>query len=155
MKSLRVIYKYISKYPALVTFYFTLNLLSSIFSLISLTMLAPFLSLIFGLQENNKLKGSRFSIGKVTDNFYDYLSQLIATDAGKVKALLFICIILLTSILLKNIFLYLSMYVLAPIRNRIINDMRSDMFQKILQLPVGFFNDQRKGDIMSKLTNDL
>ena len=119
--------------------------MSAVFSLISLTLLAPFLSLIFGIQENNKLLGSRFSIGKITDNFYEYLSQLLATDAGKVKALAFICIILMTAILLKNVFLYLSMYVLAPIRNRIINDMRSDMFKKILQLPVGFFNDQRKG----------
>lgn len=109
MKSLRVIYKYISKYPALVAFYFTLNLLSAVFSLISLALLAPFLSLIFGIQENNKLLGSRFSIGNITDNFYAYLSDLLATDAGKVKALGFICIILLTAILLKNIFLYLSM----------------------------------------------
>ncbi len=155
MKSLRIIFQYISKYPALVAFYFFLNLMSAVFSLISLTLLAPFLSLIFGIQENNKLLGSRFSIGKITDSFYDYLSDLLATDAGKVKALLLICIILMTAILLKNVFLYLSMYVLAPIRNRIINDMRSDMFKKILQLPVGFFNDQRKGDIMSKLTNDL
>jgi ATP-binding cassette, subfamily B, bacterial MsbA len=155
MKSLRIIFQYISKYPALVAFYFFLNLLSAFFSLISLALLAPFLSLIFGIQENNKLLSSRFSIGGVTDSFYEYLSQLLTTDSGKVKALGIICVILLTAILLKNIFLYLSMYVLAPIRNRIINDMRSDMFGKILQLPVGFFNDQRKGDIMSKLTNDL
>ncbi|MCU0380497.1 MAG: ABC transporter ATP-binding protein/permease, partial [Chitinophagaceae bacterium] len=125
------------------------------FSLISLTLLAPFLALIFGLQDGKGLIGSRFSIGDITDSFYDYLSGLTATDTGKIKALGIICIILITAILLKNVFLYLSLYVLAPIRNRIINDMRSDMFSKILQLPVGFFSDQRKGDIMSKLTNDL
>jgi ABC-type multidrug transport system fused ATPase/permease subunit len=47
------------------------------------------------------------------------------------------------------------MFTLAPIRNRILNDMRSDMFRKILQLPIGFFSEQRKGEIMSRLTNDL
>lgn len=155
MKSLRIIYQYISKYPLLVGFYFFLNLLSAFFSLISLTLLAPFLALIFGLQDGKGLIGSRFSIGNITDSFYDYLSGLTATDTGKIKALGIICVILITAILLKNVFLYLSLYVLAPIRNRIINDMRSDMFSKILQLPVGFFSDQRKGDIMSKLTNDL
>jgi subfamily B ATP-binding cassette protein MsbA len=155
MKSLRIIYQYISKYPLLVGFYFFLNLLSAFFSLISLTLLAPFLALIFGLQDGKGLIGSRFSIGDITDSFYDYLSGLTATDTGKIKALGIICVILITAILLKNVFLYLSLYVLAPIRNRIINDMRSDMFSKILQLPVGFFSDQRKGDIMSKLTNDL
>ncbi|MEJ7672745.1 MAG: ABC transporter transmembrane domain-containing protein [Chitinophagaceae bacterium] len=55
----------------------------------------------------------------------------------------------------KNIFLYLSMYYLNPIRNNIINDMRTAMYKKILALPIGYFNDQRKGDIMSRLTNDL
>jgi subfamily B ATP-binding cassette protein MsbA len=155
MKSLRVIYQYISRYPLLVFLYFLLNLLSAAFSLVSLTLLAPFLALIFGLEGGNGLLGSRFSIGKASDLFYQHLSELVTTDAGKVKALGMICVILIIAILLKNVFLYLSLYILAPIRNRIINDMRKDMFGKILQLPVGFFSDQRKGDIMSKLTNDL
>ena len=59
------------------------------------------------------------------------------------------------AILLKNVFLYFSLYLLTPIRNNIINDMRTNMFKKILELPIGSFNEQRKGDIMSKLTNDL
>jgi subfamily B ATP-binding cassette protein MsbA len=59
------------------------------------------------------------------------------------------------AISLKNVFAYLALYVLNPIRNKIINDMRSDMFHKILNLPIGYFNEQRKGDLMSRLTNDL
>ena len=155
MKSLRTIFTYIRKYPGLVAVYFTLNLLSATFSLISLSLLAPFLALIFGIEKEGGLVSSRFSIGGLTDSFYGSVAQLMATDAGKVKALGFICLILVSAILLKNLFLYLSLYVLAPIRNRIINDMRSDMFRKILHLPVGYFNEQRKGEIMSKLTNDL
>jgi subfamily B ATP-binding cassette protein MsbA len=58
-------------------------------------------------------------------------------------------------IILKNIFLYLSIYLLTPIRNLIVNDMRTSMFKKILHLPIGYFNEQKKGDIMSRLTNDL
>src|SRR5512138_3315009 len=119
MKSLRVIYQYISRYPMLVGFYFLLNLLSAVFSLVSLTLLAPFLALIFSLEDANGLIGSRFSIGNITDNFYDYLSQLVTTDEGRIKALGIICGILIISILLKNLFLYLSLFVLAPIRNRI------------------------------------
>lgn len=155
MKSLRTIFRYVSKYPKLVALYFTLNLLSAFFSLISLTLLAPFLALIFGIQQDNKIMESKFRLGAITDEFYALLTRLTSTDAGKIKALGFLCLIVLAAILLKNLFLYLSMYVLTPIRNRIINDMRDDMYNKILQLPVGFFNEQRKGDIMSKLTNDL
>jgi subfamily B ATP-binding cassette protein MsbA len=89
------------------------------------------------------------------DNFYAYLTQLINSDEGKVKALAILCIIVVIAILLKNLFLYSALYVLTPIRNSIINDMRNEMFRKILQLPIGYFSDQRKGDIMSRLTNDL
>jgi subfamily B ATP-binding cassette protein MsbA len=155
MKSLRIIFKYIRNYPGLVGLYFSLNLLSAFFSTMSLALLSPFLALIFGIENEGMLSGSRFSIGGLTDSFYDSITEIMTTPAGKIRALGFICIILLTAILLKNLFLYLSMYVLAPIRNRILNDMRSDMFYKILHLPVGYFNEQRKGEIMSKLTNDL
>lgn len=155
MRSLRIIFSYIRKYPRLVTGYFSLNILSATFSLISLTMLAPFLTLIFGLQQDGEVSPSRFSIGETSDRFYAFLTALTSSDEGKIKALGIICIIVASAILLKNIFLYFSLYLLTPIRNSIINDMRTDMFRKILELPVGFFNEQRKGDIMSKLTNDL
>jgi subfamily B ATP-binding cassette protein MsbA len=119
-------------------------------------MLAPFLSLIFGVDTGTgKMFGSKFSLGKITNNFNDYLTQLIQTDEGKIQALGILCTIVMIAILLKNVFLYSALYVLTPIRNRIINDMRNEMFQKILQLPIGYFSDQRKGDIMSRLTNDL
>ena len=154
MKRLKVIFSYIRRYPKLVSLYFFLNLLSSFFSLLSLSMLAPFLTLIFGVQSQSQVVGS-FRIGKSMDNFYAYLTQLINSDEGKVKALAILCIIVVIAILLKNLFLYSALYVLTPIRNSIINDMRNEMFRKILQLPIGYFSDQRKGDIMSRLTNDL
>jgi subfamily B ATP-binding cassette protein MsbA len=156
MKSLKVIFHYISRYPRLVSLYFLLNLLSSFFSLLSLTLLAPFFSLIFGVDTGGgKMFGSRFSLGKITNNFNDYLSELILSGDGRIKALGILCLIVLAAILLKNLFLYGAMYVLTPIRNRIINDMRNEMFSKILHLPIGYFSEQRKGDIMSRLTNDL
>jgi subfamily B ATP-binding cassette protein MsbA len=138
-----------------VALYFTLNVLSAVFSLISLAMLTPFLMLIFEGPGGSKIFSSRFQVGGVTDAFFSHLTALVATDAGKVQALALICVIVVVSILLKNLFLYMALYVLSPIRNRIVNDMRTDMFGKILNLPVGYFSEQRKGDIMSKLTNDL
>jgi subfamily B ATP-binding cassette protein MsbA len=155
MKSLGVIFNYIKKYPRMVTGYFILNILSAFFSLVSLAMLAPFLTLIFGLQQSDGVQSSRFKLGELSDQLYNTLSELTQTPEGRIQALAIICIIVICSIVLKNIFLYSAMYVLTPIRNNIINDMRTDMFKKILELPVGFFNEQRKGDIMSKLTNDL
>jgi subfamily B ATP-binding cassette protein MsbA len=155
MKSLRVIFQYIRRYPKLVSLYFFLNLLASFFSLVSLALLGPFLTLIFGVQGGEQMLGSRFRLGNITNNFYAFLNELITTDAGKIKALGFLCLIVVFAIILKNLFLYFALYVLTPIRNSIINDMRKEMFSKILHLPIGYFSDQRKGDIMSRLTNDL
>ncbi len=154
MKSLRIIFRYIRNYPGLVGVYFVLNLLSAFFSTLSLTLLSPFLALIFQIDYGGK-NGSGLGFGRLTDSLQEMLTSGMATTEGRIRALGFICVILVMAILLKNTFLYLSMFTLAPIRNRILNDMRSDMFRKILQLPIGFFSEQRKGEIMSRLTNDL
>jgi ABC-type multidrug transport system fused ATPase/permease subunit len=118
-------------------------------------MLTPFLTLIFGLQDQGGFKTSSFNLGFITNTLYASLENMTQSTEGKITALGIICSIVVGAILLKNIFLYFSLYLLTPIRNNIINDMRTNMFKKILELPIGFFNEQRKGDIMSKLTNDL
>jgi subfamily B ATP-binding cassette protein MsbA len=157
MKSLRVIFRYISKYPRLVTAYFGFNILAAIFGVLSLGLLSPFLMLIFKQGDAFKAVSGAGFMGKYNPVNYvkNYLYQTMSEPGGDIKALVFICLIVFVSILLKNLFAYLSMYFLNPIRNRIVNDMRSNMYAKILALPIGFFSEQRKGDIMSKLSNDL
>ena len=156
MKSLRTIFKYIKNYPRLVISYFGFNILSAIFGVLSLGLLSPFLMLIFKQGDAFKAAGTGFfnNINPV-NHFKEWLYKVIAEPGGNIKALIVICLVVFTAIILKNVFAYLSMYFLNPIRNRILNDMRSSMYAKILQLPIGYFNEQRKGDIMSKLSNDL
>src|SRR4030095_15012846 len=122
MKSLRTIFQYISRYPKLVISYFSFNVLSTVFSLMSLGLLTPFLLLIFN--QTDILKKSDGKAGfpaNVLNWFNSLMSQWAETTPGKIRALSAICVIVVISILLKNLFLYLAMYVLNPIRNRIIN----------------------------------
>ena len=157
MKSLRTIFKYIRKYPGLVATYFTFNVLSALFGVISLGLLSPFLMLIFKQGDAFKaVSGTGFfnRLNPVT-HFKEWVYGILNEPGGNIKALMIICLVVFASILLKNIFAYLSVYFLNPIRNHILNDMRSSMYGKILQLPIGYFSEQRKGDIMSKLSNDL
>ena len=158
MKSLRTIFRYVRKYPKLIFTYFGFNILSNLFSVISLGLLSPFLLLIFKKQNvlNTVSQNTSFltRINPV-NQFKEWIATVVQQPHGDVKALGVICILILTFIILKNIFLYLSIYILTPIRNHIVNDMRTSMFKKILELPIGYFNDQKKGDIMSRLTNDL
>ncbi len=158
MKSLRSIFRYISKYPKLIFAYFGFNILSSLFAVVSLALLSPFLLLIFKKEDTlSALSNANGFLAKINpiNRFKVTLYDIIHSPNGDIKALGVMCLVVLFSIIFKNVFLYLSMYYLNPIRNNIINDMRTRMYNKILVLPIGYFNDQRKGDIMSRLTNDL
>lgn len=155
MKSLKTIFKYISKYPSLVTAYFSFNILAAAFGVVSLGMLSPFLMLIFKQGDTFKVDADKGSVLNPVNILKEKLSAMVQTPEGATKALLILCSIIFIAIVLKNTFAYLSMYFLNPIRNKILNDMRRSMYQKILRLPVGYFSEQRKGDVMSKLSNDL
>jgi len=138
----------------LVSAYLVFNILSAIFSVFSLGLLSPFLMLIFKQGDSFKDISGKNSLNPV-NLLKEWLYELINSPGGNIKALLIICLIIFGSIILKTLFAYLSTYFLNPIRNRILNDMRMGMYNKILMLPVGYFTEQRKGDIMSKLSNDL
>ncbi len=156
MNSLQTIFKYVKNYPSLIVAYFGFNILSAIFGVISLGMVSPFLMLIFGQGDTFKAISANGSTAMNPLNFLkEKLFALMQTPGGSATALLILCVVIFVAIILKNVFAYMSMYFLNPIRNRILNDMRFNMYQKILQLPVGYFSEQRKGDVMSKLSNDL
>lgn len=158
MKSLRTVFRYVKRYPRLIISYFSLNILSNIFSVVSLGLMSPFLLLVFKKQDTLAEAASQSgSLEKINPVNYlkVYLSEILNQPNGDIKALGIICVLILLFVILKNIFLYSAVYCLTPIRNGVLNDMRSHMYQKVLRLPISFFNDQRKGDIMSRLTNDL
>jgi subfamily B ATP-binding cassette protein MsbA len=121
-------------------------------------MLSPFLILIFKKQDTLESVAndtSFFSEINPINQFKIWLHDIVQMPNGDIKGLAIICILILGFIILKNIFLYTSQYFLTPVRNLVVNDMRTRMYKKILVLPIGYFNDQKKGDIMSRLTNDL
>ncbi|MEO6893479.1 MAG: ABC transporter transmembrane domain-containing protein, partial [Ginsengibacter sp.] len=158
MKSLRTIFRYVGKYPKLIFAYFGCNILSNLFSVISLGLLSPFLLLIFKKQDTlsaASAKSGFLSRINPVDFFKEWLHQTLQTPNGDIKGLAVICILIVSFIILKNVFLYMAIYFLTPVRNSVVNDMRTKMYKKILELPIGYFNEQKKGDIMSRLTNDL
>ena len=82
------------------------------------------------------------------------LSSLI-DENGQLEALGFICILVLTTFFFRNLFRYLALYFLTPIRNGIVHDLRIDLHKKIISLHLPFFTRKRKGDLTSRLTSDL
>jgi len=155
MKRFSTILKYLSDQKGYVALYFVLNLLSVLFSLVSLTMLVPFLQLLFGKEKMvEQIPRVTFSASSVLD-YIKYILGILIREHGPMYALGAICVIIIFSIFLKNLFLYLSLRILGPLRNRVLNRLRSDLFAKILDLPLGFFTEQRKGDLISRMSNDI
>ena len=115
-------------------------------------MLAPFMNLIFK-QDAIPDVAKKPDVG-VVHWIKEQLGQLINTN-DPLHALVMICILIIVSIALKNIFLYLSYRAMGPIKNGIVTRFRIDLYNKILQLPIGYFSEQRKGDLMSRITNDV
>ena len=156
MKKFFRIISYIKEYKAQMTWYGLFITLSIVFSLFSLGMLTPFLDLIFndGNSSLSSLPVNAMNSNGIKDIIYGFLQNII-TKSGKSYALGWICLFIIVSIFFKNLFLYLSYYFLAPIRNEVTRKYSKLLYNKILALPIGYFTEQRKGDILSRSSNDI
>lgn len=117
-------------------------------------MLAPFLQLLFGEEKLVMVRPEFEYSAKWLLNYLKYFLSQIISEHGKVYTLGVICSIIIVSIFFKNLFTYLSFRVLAPMRNYVMTKLRADLYSKILELPIGYFTEQRKGDIISRMSND-
>jgi subfamily B ATP-binding cassette protein MsbA len=154
MKKFFRIISYIKEYKAQMAWYSLFITLSIVFSLFSLGMLTPFLDLIFGKSSLSSLPVNAINASSIKDVIYGFLQNNIA-KYDKSYALGWICLFIIVSIFLKNLFLYLSYYFLAPIRNEVTRKYSKLLYNKILALPIGYFTEQRKGDILSRSSNDI
>jgi subfamily B ATP-binding cassette protein MsbA len=152
MKKFSVILQYLSRYRGKIVVYLIFNVLSIIFGLISLGMLSPFLTILF---QGEGAKGQPLTITtNAVGGLKDVLNHVIQ-HSDKSSTLLLICFLILVSTILKNLFYYWSSYISSPIRSATITFLRNDVYEKILALPIGYFTEQRKGDLISRMTNDI
>jgi subfamily B ATP-binding cassette protein MsbA len=149
-------------YKGLVLVVVVLNILSVIFSLFSLTMVVPLLGVLFGIQPIvTEMPNVTLNPNNMIDLFYYEVSQLILNDAGQVtlegqmKALVFICVFVVVTFFLKNLFRYLALFFSAPLKNGVVRDIRNSIYHKVVNLPLAYFSEEKKGDIIAKMTSDV
>ena len=152
MKKFSRIISYLKDYKGKLALYILCTLLATLFSLFALGFLSPFMEVIF--KGSTPAGSAPIESSSVTSVLKNYLNEQIRLY-GKVYALALICIFIVVSTFLKNLFLYISYYISSPIRSAIITRMRAELYSKILSLPIGYFTEQRKGDIISRMTNDV
>lgn len=155
MKKFYKIFKFIFPYKWKATASIVSNLFAAFFGLFTITLLVPFLNILFERVSLIEVQPNfTFSVDGVIDYFNYFISQQI-TLHGKSTALLIVIALVVITSLLKNLFAYLSLWYLAPIRIGVIRDIRNSLYKKILELPLGYYSDEKKGDIISKMTSDV
>ena len=154
MKRFSIILRYLKDQKGNIALYILSNLLAVLFSLVSLALLAPFLKMLFGMEKATEIPPDfSLSANGLLDYIKFFIGRLIA-EHSTTYALGAICLLIIGGIFFKNLFIYLSYRILAPMRNRVLQRLRADLFSKILQLPIGYFTEQKKGDIISRMSND-
>lgn len=157
MKTFFRIFGYAKKLNIFLPQYIIFILLSVLFSVFNLAMLIPLLDVLFKQAPTKVVEHpGEFEISK--DYFLDYFNYHFTTiieQHGAKEALIFVCILVLISVLLTNIFRYLAAVVSARIRLDVVKYLRMDIYSKVSRMHLGFFTSERKGDLMSRITNDV
>lgn len=156
MKKYSRVFHYLGQYRGKVLLYFLVTILAIIFSLFSFALIYPFLDVIFNGQGSAVIKDTDPDKLNLLDMMKNYMMRIISTSKMSSTYLLGItCLVMIGAIFFKNLFIYLSLYILNPLKNQVTNRFRSDLYDKILTLPIGYFNEKRKGDLISRITNDV
>ncbi len=155
MGNFRKIMVYVLPYWTRLALNMLFNLLSVLAGLFSLNMVIPFVGMLFSTHHKvTEALPMQLDFQVLINNFYYYMNQL-TTNYGELAALIFISILVVITSLLKNAFRYLALYHLAPVRNGVVRDIRNDIYSKTLELPLSYYSQSRKGDIISRMTNDV
>lgn len=134
------------------------NIFYAIFNVLSVLAFIPVLGILFGTDKQIITKPTYEGFTKIgsflKDSFYFFVSEKIESS-GQINTLLFICVLALSLFFLKNLFRYLASYVITFLRTGIVKDLRDQLYHKIVELPISYFTEKRKGDIIARMTADV
>lgn len=156
MKKAVKLLRYLKDFKLQVGQFCITTLLAVLFGLFSFSMLAPVLQVLFGAGTATNPSGSKPVASNL--NVVGYITQWIndfVNKHDKLTSLTYIVIVVVVFTILKNLFIYLSFNILNPIRFAVLRKLRDEMFTKILSLPIGFFTEEKKADLISRMTNDI
>ena len=150
--------RFVSPYKKYIGWAILLNILSAVFNVFSFTLLIPILDILFKTGENNKVYeymewGTAGFKDVAINNFYYYVSQMIQ-DNGPTTALIFLGLFLALMTLFKTSCYFASSAVMIPLRTGVVRDIRIMVYAKVMRLPMGFFSEERKGDIIARMSGD-
>lgn len=159
MKAVLQFLKYAGNHKRLIFANFIFNLLYVLFQLVSLMMIMPVLRFLFSKDNGNAqaLSSKNFGVGHwFSDQYQHFITWFGHLAKGEpFTALAYLSVALVVVTVLKNGFRFLAMNFMVLIRNRSIQEIRQNVYQRCLDLPIAYFNNERKGDLMSRMSNDV
>ena len=156
MKSIGRLLSLVTNYKRLVALNILCNILTAFFTILTVPVVIPIFTLFFNSDETTSLgPAPALSISTASDYFQYYLLEWIQSAPTKDDATIKICLLLIVLFTLKNLFQYLSLFFIAPVRNGVIRDLRAQLFHKINYLPLSFFSEERKGDLIARMSSDV
>lgn len=142
--------------------YAILNIISNIFyalfSTLAMISLFPMLTVLFDKTEEVYTKPKWNGISELKDYGIDYLNYFVterSKDSDPGEVLMFMVGIIITMFLLKNLFNYLAMYFITFLRNGVLKDLRNELYDKTVELPISYYSEKRKGDTIARITSDV
>ena len=156
---LQLMRRFMSPYKRYIGWAIVLNVLSAIFNVFSFTLLIPILNILFKTGENTQVYhfmewGSGSLKEVAVNNFYYYVTQMIETH-GPQMTLLFMGLFLAFMTMLKTSCYFGSSAIMIPLRTGVVRDIRVMVYSKVMHLPLGFFSEERKGDIIARMSGDV
>ncbi|MCW5907954.1 MAG: ATP-binding cassette domain-containing protein [Chitinophagales bacterium] len=155
MKNLFRILGYVRQYASFAVLNVFFNVLTVVFSLFSVVMIIPFLQLLFG-KIPLVMQQPEFSLkAEALLEYFKYLLSAEINANGQLAALIKFCIVIAALFFFKNLFRFLALYFLAPVRSGAVRDLRNSVYFKLLTLPLSYYSKERKGDIIARVTDDV
>ena len=156
---LQLMRRFVTPYKRYIGWAIVLNVLSAIFNVFSFTLLIPILNILFKTGENTQVYhfmewGSGSLKEVAVNNFYYYVTQMIETH-GPQMTLLFMGLFLAFMTMLKTSCYFGSSAIMIPLRTGVVRDIRVMVYSKVMHLPLGFFSEERKGDIIARMSGDV
>jgi subfamily B ATP-binding cassette protein MsbA len=136
------------------------NVFYALFGTLAMVSLMPMINILFNETKTEYVEpeflffGDYFSKDKVIDYFNFFVTNKLEVDGPK-SALTFMIVIIISLFLLKNLFNYLGLYYITYLRNGVLKDIRNEIYNKTLRLPISFFSEKRKGDIIARISGDV
>ena len=158
MKYIKKIYPFVLPYKKYAFLNIFANIFYALFSTLSMVALIPMLKVMFGegkpITETPKFEGL-LHLGDFFNNYSNYYITTTSAEKGEVYTLTILVVLIISLFLLKNLFNYMGLFYIAYLRNGVLKDLRDKLYKKIVELPISFYSEKRKGDIIARMTSDV